>query len=362
MSLGVSFFMDTEFVLAIWVILHHLTGKGMMLHGWSQSLPPAVRALVHGGYLAVGTFFVRSGFVLARSYSATSWNRGSLIRYGVARLARVYPAYLLSVLIVSPFIFDWCFTNSPSSEKAAQIVNYGFVLQGWTAKLSVYWNTPAWSLSCELFFYLCFPLAVMCLGSLGRRRLVLATAACLALPTLLILAGVPQPWKPIYHTADFLLGIVAAGVYDWMVRTNVIRRGFWLYSPAALGAAIIEFPALIERWMTLNGALRPLNVALLVGLALGGGFPARALSTRVAGYLGRASYSMYILHIPLLWWFKRCWLYRGGLLSQNGSALVSIAGVIAISAAACEFVEEPANRRIRNWVGARLRSSYTKVL
>ncbi len=343
-----------RFVLAFWVILHHLTGKGVMLEPWMHTLPPAARALVRGGYLAVGTFFVLSGFVLARSYSATSWNRRSLIHYGIGRIARVYPAYLLSLLIVLPFIWDWLFANTSPADKATQIVNYGFVLQGWMPKLSVFWNTPAWSLSCELFFYLCFPLAITFLDVRTWPRVLLTIGACLTLPALLIAIGIPQPWKPIHHMADFLLGIAVAGAYDWVAKTGILRRGFWLYSPAALlGGLFIAFPALVERWMTLNGALRPLNAVLLLGLALGGGFPARALSTRIARFLGNASYSMYILHIPLLWWFKRCYLHQAGVLSPASEALVYLAGVILISSLSCKFVEEPANRRIRQWAKAR---------
>lgn len=324
-----------------------------MLEGWVQSLPAAARAFVHGGYLAVGTFFVLSGFVLARSYSARSWTGGSIIRYGVGRIARVYPAYLLSLLIVSPFVVEWCFPNGRSGpalqEKAAQLTSYGFVLQGWTSGRVVFWNTPAWSLSCELFFYLCFPLAIVCLGTRRWPVLLAASVACLALPTMLSGAGIPEPWKPVHHMADFLLGIAASGIYDRV--TSRVRSGFWLYAPAAiLSIVVVAFPALIERSMSLNSALRPLNVALLVGLAIGGGFPARALSTQIAACLGRASYSMYILHVPLLWWFKRCWVYRSGMLSQSGSALVYIAGVIAVSTAVFEYFEEPANRRIRGWI------------
>jgi peptidoglycan/LPS O-acetylase OafA/YrhL len=352
-----------RFILALWVILHHLAGKNMMIEPWVRSLPSGLQAFIHGGYLAVGTFFVLSGFVLARSYSTASWNRGSLIRYGVARIARVYPAYLLSLAIVSPFIFDWCFptgrTGPAPAEQVAQLANYGFVLQGWAAKRAVFWNTPAWSLSCELFFYLCFPLVAACLSARTWPRILATVAGCLALPTFLVAISVPAPWKPVHHMADFLLGIAASAAYDWIVQSRILRRGFWLYAPAAAaGTAIVSFPALVERWMTLNGALRPINMALLIGLALGGGFPARALSSKLAGYLGKASYSMYILHIPLLWWFKRCWLYRSGILSQNGCALVYIAGVVAVSTAASEWFEEPANRRIRNWVGARLRAGH----
>ena len=59
--------------------------------------------------------------------------------------------------------------------------------------------------------------------------------------------------------------------------------------------------------MDLNSALRPLNGLLLIGFALGGGPAARGLSTPVAVYLGKASYAMYILHVPMLWWYLRWW-------------------------------------------------------
>ncbi len=164
--------------------------------------------------------------------------------------------------------------------------------------------------------------------------------------------GVPWSLKPLYHMADFLLGIALAGIFEALVRSRVRERlaGFWLYAPASLiGLAFIAFPWLVGRSMTLIGALRPVNAAVLMGLALGGGVPARVLSTRCAVYLGKASYALYILHIPLLWWYKRTWLYHSGWLSQGALALVYVLGAVTISAAACSYFEEPVNRRIRDW-------------
>jgi peptidoglycan/LPS O-acetylase OafA/YrhL len=89
----------------------------------------------------------------------------------------------------------------------------------------------------------------------------------------------------------------------------------------------------------MNTMLRPLNATLLVGLALGGGWLARALSTRVALYLGKASYAMYILHVPVLWWYGR--------IAKAQSGWVYIAIVLAVSAVAYSAIEEPANRYLR---------------
>lgn len=347
-----------RFLLAIWVVFHHLTGRHMMLESWAASLPASLHEIIRGGYLAVGTFFVLSGFVLARSYGSIRWNRKNLIRYGVGRFARIYPAYLLSLLIVSPYIFKFLATpGRPSTaEKASVLASYILVLQGWAERATVHWNTPAWSLSCEFFFYLCFPLFAFCLRKRSRATMAAALVATVALPLLLARLGVPDFWKPLTHMADFLLGIGAAGVYERVSRpgSRMARRGWWLYGPAvAVGAILVGFPNLVTGWTTLTAALRPMNAALVIGLGLGGGLPARMLSTRIASTLGNASYSLYILHVPLLWWFSRFWWRPMGPMLVVAVAVYLI-GVVVVSTAVFKLVEGPANRRIREWVGSRV--------
>jgi peptidoglycan/LPS O-acetylase OafA/YrhL len=351
-----------RFILAAWVVLHHLSGRRMMLSSWIGTLPEPVQNVAHSGYLAVGTFFVLSGFVLARSYAATPWSPSSLIRYGAGRFARVYPVYLLSLLLIVPFVFEDLVAPGRAAIAASQkgwlVADYGLVLQGWTGALPVHWNTPAWSLSCELFFYACFPVAVVVFSRMGRGGIAAAGVLALAAPAWYRLTAVPATWKPVIHAADFLAGIAAAWIYNRLEHTAFAqrRRGYWLYAPAAVaGVLLIAVPGLVPAAIDLNSALRPLNMLLLIGLAIGGGVPVQALSARLAVFLGQASYSMYILHIPLLWWYKRFWLYTSGVLPQTASAAVYFAGVVMASSAAYRIVEEPANRSLRGWVAARLR-------
>lgn len=351
-----------RFLLGMWVILHHLTGKGMLLDQWNQSLPSPLQSLLRGGYLAVQTFFLLSGFVLAQNYAGTQWNKRSVARFAVARFARIYPAYLLSLVLVSWFAFEFLLKPGRSvAQKAAVLGDYAFVLQGWNGSLSVGWNTPAWSLSCEFFFYLCFPLLFLWLRRGGLARLLLSLSGCFVVPIILAKAGVPGDWKPIHHLADFVAGIAAAGIYAVLVRSGVATKwvGFWLSAGALVaGAAFIMNPQVLHgTLMNLNTVLRPLNVALLIGLATGGGFVVHLLSTNVAGYLGKASYSMYILHIPLLWWFSRYTFFRFGATPPAWTGFVFMAAVIAISIAAFEYVEAPANRWIRDWMAMRLQAA-----
>ncbi len=310
-----------------------------MLEPAALALPGPLYALIRGGYLAVTTFFVLSGFVLSRSYSETRWNRRGLLGYAAGRVARVYPVYLLSLLMVAPFI-----AADRAPARAPLLAAHVLLVQGWLGALPVNWNTPAWSLSCEMFFYLAFPLAALLVLPRGWRATFAIAAGSCALTRVLLFCGVPDPVKPLIHLSDFLMGIAAARLYGLLRSRAAVPRGPWLYLPAfTFAAALIARPQLLPPGLDLNTALRPLNALLLIGLALGGGIGARALSTRVAVYLGKSSYAMYILHVPILWWYLR-W--------HGESAALFIALVIAVSALVYRFFEEPAN----GWLRTRVRT------
>ncbi len=325
-----------RFFLALWVILHHLTGPGQKLESTALLLPHGVFALIRGGYQAVTTFFVLSGFVLTRSYAATLWNRRNTLRYALGRTARVYPVYLLSLLVVAPFIVA---DHTPG--KALYVTAHLFLVQAWLGAIPVNWNTPAWSLSCEMFFYAVFPLAARFVWRANWRTVGVAAAIACWLTRAMWAAGVSDNIKPLVHLSDFLMGIAAACAYDLLQRRARPPKGWWLYIPGFAGAAgVIAYPGVLPDFIDMNTALRPLNGLLLTGLALGGGVVARVLSTRAAVYLGKSSYAMYILHVPILWWCLR--------RSPEFPPLLYVAIVIALSAVVYGAFEEPANRLLRS--------------
>src|SRR5271157_4328301 len=102
----------------------------MLLDTGVNALPHAAGSIVRHGYLAVSTFFVLSGFVLAHGYGVRRWTRETLGAYSVARLARVLPVYALSLLVVAPFIAADAFP--PSGDRATALASYLLLLQGWT--------------------------------------------------------------------------------------------------------------------------------------------------------------------------------------------------------------------------------------
>jgi peptidoglycan/LPS O-acetylase OafA/YrhL len=327
-----------RFFLALWVILHHLTGPGQKLEATALLLPHGLFTLVRGGYQAVTTFFVLSGFVLTRSYASTVWTRSATLRYALGRVARVYPVYLLSLAVVAPFILA---DRTPG--KAGYLAAHLLLVQAWLGAIPVNWNTPAWSLSCEMFFYALFPCAAILIRRANWRNVAFAAAIACCLTRCMWAAGVSDNIKPLVHLSDFLMGIAAACAYGMLERRAHPPRGWWLYLPGFAGAAFaIAYPEVLPGFVDLNSALRPFNAVLLIGLAFGGGPVARFLATRPVVYLGKSSYAMYILHVPVLWWCLR--------RSPEFPPLLYIAIVIAVSAVVYGVFEEPANRRLRRFL------------
>jgi peptidoglycan/LPS O-acetylase OafA/YrhL len=328
-----------RFFLALWVIIDHLVGPGHAFEPFAQMLPHPLYMVVRGGYLAVNTFFVLSGFVLARTYGTTPWSRRNLWKYGVGRVARVYPVYLLSLMIVAPFIVKA--VTAPQS-KGWLVAMHLALVQGWfVGHYTVGWNVAAWTLSCEMFFYLMFPLLIVPLRGAGWwKSLGVAALACV-LTRLMWKAGISDNLKPLVHLADFLIGIAASNVFDLLTARRKAHWGPWLYVPGVLGVAtLIAYPQLLPGSVDLNSAIRPLNALLLIGFGLGGGWVAQALSTRVLVYMGKASYAMYILHIPILWWAVH-WGFR---FAPETYVLL----VLVVSAIVYGVIEEPANRYLRS--------------
>jgi peptidoglycan/LPS O-acetylase OafA/YrhL len=140
--------------------------------------------------------------------------------------------------------------------------------------------------------------------------------------------------KPLVHLSDFLMGMVAACAFE-LAQAKV--RAWWLCVPGFLGAAAaIAWADSLPKPLDLNSVLRPLNALLLVGLAIGCG----ALSSRALVYLGKSSYAMYILHVPVMGWYMH--------ESYSFSPALCVAIVIASSAVAYCVLEEPANPWLRS--------------
>jgi peptidoglycan/LPS O-acetylase OafA/YrhL len=340
--------------LALWVVSHHLSGPGRMFHTLTGA-NATVQAVIDAAWVALSVFFAISGFVLARRYHTTRWNRSALARYAVARFGRVYPVYLFSLLILVPIIVEAMRGDDLGSvrDRIGLIVNHVLLLQGWQ-RPAVNWNTPAWSLSSEVFFYALFPLVILLVRHATWPRLLAAAGLAFAMPIALRLLLEPPIMKPLLYLGDFVIGVVAGRIYDRLRTVDVpfARVGPWLYGPAfAGGLLLLVYRDQLGSFLLFDSGVRFVSALLVFGLACGGGPLWRVLSSPLMVGGGRASYAVYILHVPVLWWYERSALRAA--LPPLTAGVIYVVMVVALSAVVSRFVEEPANAIIRRWFAGR---------
>ncbi|MEW9856777.1 acyltransferase family protein [Novosphingobium sp. M1R2S20] len=111
-------------------------------------------ALVPHGYVAVDFFFVLSGFVLYRSYFPRFRQGLGIGRFMVQRLARLYPLFLLGLLLGGALALQQLLSGDskalPLHEVVSALAFNGLMLPS-PASLPLYpLNVPSWSLFFEI--------------------------------------------------------------------------------------------------------------------------------------------------------------------------------------------------------------------
>jgi peptidoglycan/LPS O-acetylase OafA/YrhL len=122
------------------------------------------------GYSGVTFFFLLSGFILSHTYQYVDFTKRQFVNeYLLARIARIYPAFIASLFVSLPFFLKLMLNNSGPRQEllaASAIVLTPLGLHAWVPGIACALNCPSWSISTELFFYCMFPLV---LAPVSRR-------------------------------------------------------------------------------------------------------------------------------------------------------------------------------------------------
>jgi peptidoglycan/LPS O-acetylase OafA/YrhL len=338
--------------------------------------------VVNAGYIALGLFFQLSGFVLAYNYgNQAQADTLDKMRFWKARFTRLYPIYLLSLLLSWRMVI-------PEYSAHAQPVYWNntaltgqhgmfwvgmaltpLLLQGWVPSLATFLNTPAWAMPAEAFMYTLFPwlAKVKRPARVSRNLLLLAGVWALGLvPGILYMIiqpdGIPHPdryswgrwlwalkYTPLPHLASFVFGILLVGLNELVPRSSRLRLLLGLAGFAGVLGLLYMGP-LIPFVLLHDALLMPLFGCIVLGLA-GENWLASAFSVRPLVFLGNASYCLYLLHFNLWNWIHDTHLpERLGV--SHFDPWISYAALLAVAVAAMLLVERPAQRTLRKWMGA----------
>jgi peptidoglycan/LPS O-acetylase OafA/YrhL len=310
-----------RFFAAFAVVLFHYSNDA------TAGAPVWLRNLLSSGFLAVNLFFILSGFILAYNYLAPDGQLNvSRKEFYRARFARIYPVYFFGLLLYAPFLILVYLRDYPLR---LMLLKLGLVapstlalVQAWFPTAAMEWNGPSWSLSVEAFFYALFPFLAPLADRLGRMRPLTTLGSLWTLslvPPAVFLALDPHhgswpwgahedacvwsfvvPFNPLFRLPAFLAGVVLCKIY---LSGRVRIRGSVLAGAGAASALVIlvvrgKLPSVLAG----NGLLDPLLGLVVIGLAVGGGLLHRFLAQPAIELLGEASYSLYILHVPIWLW------------------------------------------------------------
>jgi len=325
--------------------------------------------VVNAGYASVSFFILLSGFVLAYNYAARA-RAGKLdkVRFWKARFTRLYPIYLLSLLL------SWRMVASEYSAHTHAMFWTGMVLtplllQGWIPSLATFLNTPAWTMSAESFYYVLFPWLASWKMPVRVAPHLLRMAAVWAfgmVPGALYIAfnpdGIPHPdrwsygpwlqalkYTPYTHVASFVFGVMLANLDEMVARTSQLR--LWLGFAGFAGIfGLMGMGPRVPYALIHDGLLMPLFGCIVLGLA-GKNLLATVLGIRPLVFIGEASYCLYLLHFNF--WNL---IHDSHILNRLGlnqyDPWISYVLLICMALLALHLIEKPAQRKLRKWMGA----------
>jgi peptidoglycan/LPS O-acetylase OafA/YrhL len=365
-----------RFFAAFHVLVYHCTD-------WRSLGHSMLRSAAGCGYIAVGLFYVLSGFIL--TYVHGGRDRGPLDRaaFYVNRFARIYPGYLFALLLVAPFYFVHTLRTEGATVLLKSAVAVLALVQAYVPSLALRWNPPAWSLSDEAFFYALFPVLLSGLVARGKPHAIWIGVASYVSSLAMSLAyiaiapdGPAAPtidsrgfwievlkYSPIVRAPEFVIGVVLGRLYldeDFRRLCDGLAILGSFSATAMLGAVLVLSPS-IPYPLLHNGLLAPLYGLLIVSLASRRGPIARLLGAPLLEALGEASYALYLIHVPLLiLWAKSidgvlAHLLPSSPAGHGASQMLFLASTIGVSVLTHKYVEIPLREMVRREVFMRLR-------
>jgi peptidoglycan/LPS O-acetylase OafA/YrhL len=350
---------SARFFAAFHVLLFHCwVMKGFI---WA---PAWWRRVASTGYVAVTFFFVLSGFILVYSYAGRTFD---LRQFWKARIAHLYPVYLLSLLFAGPFFlfavtqfnilpFAWM-----KQHLAATTVLVLVMLQAWVPGAALGWNGLAWAVSVEIFFYVLFPLLLARFSRLSNRGLaiicVVGWAMALALADAYVLRAPDYfeadseqdgfwlnalKFNPLMRLPEFVMGLACGcwfrrGDHDPRRATPLVLGG------TATALALTALSPVIPYPVMHTGLYAPAFAAIICGLALRPRWTSFLESPWLV-LLGESSYCLYLFHALIIGTFLFLGFTRGpiALWLVGGVVTAVLVGVLLF-----RYVEEPARKRLR---------------
>jgi peptidoglycan/LPS O-acetylase OafA/YrhL len=305
-----------------------------------------------GGFVGVDVFFVISGFLIAAHIEGDiAAGRFSLLAFYERRIRRILPAlflmYALFLVLACKVYFppDLYFHTRLAAYVIPFLANYAFFKNAGDYSGEFASHIPllhTWSLAVEEQFYLFFPLLMMAISRFLRSRYQAALWPMAIASLLLCIVGIQIVPSAAFYLTPFRAWELLAGALlavgrvapprDARVRAGIALSGLLLIgSSDLLLSTSTPYPG---AWALLPcaGALAILYAACDRSLSMG-----KVLDNPVMRRIGLWSYSLYLIHWPLLVFAQ---YYAFDPLSVSLRCIL-VASTFLLGALSWRFVEQP---------------------
>jgi peptidoglycan/LPS O-acetylase OafA/YrhL len=290
------------------VFSHYVLAYGLPTESrfWRQAWTYTPLHIIWDGFAAVSLFYILSGFVLSlKHFRATKQpdiSQFKMADYIARRIFRIWPPYLV-IFVISYLLRRFVGANEAATVPAAgkglfaawdSLVPFTQVLR---ESLLLHWGDyfivpQGWTLPIELLISLLIPVGVL-LAARHTGWLIFFT---------LVLIGPLQATYFIYH---FTLGVLIAKFYQDIQAWLEPGRG-WKLVLLLIGIFLYTFrytlPVLL-RWALPDGVIWIVTgsgAALLLLVVIGSAHVKTFLSFAWFRFVGRVSYSVYLIHYLVL--------------------------------------------------------------
>ena len=303
-----------------------------------------------GGYAGVDVFFVISGYLITRTIlTGIDARQFSYVGFFVNRVRRLFPAFLTTIgisLLIGALLF-----SPPYMKKLAEaaITSVLCVSNMYFWSEADYWDIEStfkpllhtWSLSVEEQFYFVWPPLLLLASSAKSKRVARVALVATVGLTSLFFAGYlslhhPRAtfyWMP-WRASEFMIG--AAVIWLEIIARPHGRLWSEIMAAGGLGMIIVPFLAYGDHTpFPFPGALLPcIGTALLIW-AGGSCLTAKLWTNRPMIWTGRISYSLYLVHWPLIIYYSY-WRFTPPTLFELVSLVI---GCFALALPLNTFVE-----------------------
>jgi peptidoglycan/LPS O-acetylase OafA/YrhL len=319
---------------------------------------------VRHGYIFVDLFLVLSGFVICSAYSSRMNTARDFRSFFIRRIGRLFPLLVFSTLFfvlaanaivlaknVAYSLGYASVLNNPGAREylvpsASEIISTLTLTQGMGVFDRLILNTPSWSISTEFYTYVLF--AAVCLLLAGRSRLI--AFAVLGLAGFMV-----SVWASLRIHDCLQQGGCMSLTYDFGFPRTVFS--FFLGALAYHASCVMQFdfrmlqvPGLLalailfslqDAFPAVAFAFPLVFTVLILSVRSDQGFLARLFNLKPFQVLGQRSYSIYLMHMPLLLFFENIARRVDGIMLGIAVLVVFVIVLVVVSGWTYKYIEDP---------------------